>query len=299
MVQLTAEIADQVQAACAASAQQIADALSRALDVSVEITAGEIQKFRFDDEARGFDGSGLLIVMRFGDVGAVAVLPESSGLLPPWCASLDATGESKLATLGQELSVLLVPDDLLADEFQAVHVERLSEQLQQLGFADGACLVPLDVTANERQATLSFIWPATDFRQLDKASAEPEQAPAASGAGESETPAANAGRATPHNIPADDPFGVLPPYSRSLLRIRLPLVVKLARTRQSIRDIVELTPGTIVKFDKPCDEMLDLEVGGKPIARGECVKVGDKFGLRINSMILPSERFQTLQPPPS
>jgi hypothetical protein len=37
--------------------------------------------------------------------------------------------------------------------------------------------------------------------------------------------------------------------------------------------------------------MLDLEAGGIPIAAGEAVKVGDKFGLRITSIRLPEERL--------
>ena len=34
-----------------------------------------------------------------------------------------------------------------------------------------------------------------------------------------------------------------------------------------------------------------MEIGGLSVATGEAVKVGDKFGLRVNAMILPEERF--------
>lgn len=84
----------------------------------------------------------------------------------------------------------------------------------------------------------------------------------------------------------------LPPYARSLLRIKVPVVVTLARKTQSVGKILELGPGSIIQFDKSCEEMLDLEVGGRPVATGEAVKVGDKFGLRINSIVLPDERFR-------
>jgi flagellar motor switch protein FliN/FliY len=90
-----------------------------------------------------------------------------------------------------------------------------------------------------------------------------------------------------------DPLGFsrLPPYSRSLLRIRVPVTVTLAATKQPVQRILELGPGTIIQFDKPCDEMLTLEVGNQSVAVGEAVKVGDKFGLRITSITLPGERF--------
>jgi flagellar motor switch protein FliN len=84
-------------------------------------------------------------------------------------------------------------------------------------------------------------------------------------------------------------------YSRSLLKVRVPVTVTLASKKQAIGKITELVPGSIIAFDKSCDEMLDLEVSGHPIAEGECVKVGDKFGLRVTSLILPDEQMQTLR----
>ena len=83
----------------------------------------------------------------------------------------------------------------------------------------------------------------------------------------------------------------LPPYSRSLLKIKVPVTVTLASTKQSVGQIMELIPGTILQFEKMCDEPLGLEVGGQRVAEGETVKVGDKFGLRVTSIVLPDERF--------
>ena len=83
--------------------------------------------------------------------------------------------------------------------------------------------------------------------------------------------------------PADvsgGPLTDLPVYARGLLKIRVPVRVTLAAQRKSIQEIIELGPGSIVKFDKTCDEPLELSVGDRPIATGEVVKVGDKFGLR-------------------
>jgi flagellar motor switch protein FliN len=88
----------------------------------------------------------------------------------------------------------------------------------------------------------------------------------------------------------------LPPYSRSLLKIRVPLSVTLAEKKQPLGQILEIGPGSILQFEKSCEEMLDLNVSNLAIARGEAVKVGDKFGLRVTSLILPSERFKAVQP---
>jgi flagellar motor switch protein FliN len=42
--------------------------------------------------------------------------------------------------------------------------------------------------------------------------------------------------------------------------------------------------------------MLELEAGNCKIAAGEAVKVGDKFGLRIASIVPPDERFVAIKP---
>jgi flagellar motor switch protein FliN/FliY len=86
-----------------------------------------------------------------------------------------------------------------------------------------------------------------------------------------------------------------PGYTRSLLRIQVPVVVKLAEKKQQLGRILELGPGMIIQFSKSCDEMLDLEVGNRSIAQGEVVKVGDKFGLRVTNIVLPGERFLSVK----
>ena len=74
------------------------------------------------------------------------------------------------------------------------------------------------------------------------------------------------------------------------------MIVTLAEKRQVLGRIVELGPGSIIQFEKSCDETLQLVVGGHTVACGEVVKVGDKFGLRITSMVMPGERFQKVMP---
>jgi flagellar motor switch/type III secretory pathway protein FliN len=89
----------------------------------------------------------------------------------------------------------------------------------------------------------------------------------------------------------------LPQYTRSLLHIQVPVIVTLAAKKQPVAQVLELGPGSIIHFDKSCEEMLDLSVGDRRIAQGEAVKVGDKFGLRITSLILPDERFKPIAAP--
>lgn len=74
-------------------------------------------------------------------------------------------------------------------------------------------------------------------------------------------------------------------YRYSVLQICTPVTVTLARKRESLHRILNLVPGSMLTFEAHCDEPLSLEAGGHPIARGETVKIGDKFGLRIREML--------------
>lgn len=94
-------------------------------------------------------------------------------------------------------------------------------------------------------------------------------------------------------------LATLPPYSRSLLKIQVPVKVTLASKRQPIGRVLELAPGTILHFGKPCDDPLTLCVGTRPVAVGETVKIGEKFGLRITSMVMPDEYFAPIAPSPA
>ncbi len=81
------------------------------------------------------------------------------------------------------------------------------------------------------------------------------------------------------------------PYCRSLLHVEVPVVVTLASKKMPVEQIVKLVPGVMIQFDKPCDSPMTLELRDHPLAEGEVVKIGDKFGIRINEILRPAERF--------
>jgi D-beta-D-heptose 7-phosphate kinase/D-beta-D-heptose 1-phosphate adenosyltransferase len=85
------------------------------------------------------------VILTVGGAGLAIVLPESSGVLPDWYAAPDITGESKLSTLAQELSMLLIPETLAADKFEAHRVASIQSALASAGVAADASLVTIDV----------------------------------------------------------------------------------------------------------------------------------------------------------
>ena len=97
-------------------------------------------------------------------------------------------------------------------------------------------------------------------------------------------------------MPQHRRFEDLPGYARSVLKVKVPVATILARAKKPIKTVLELGVGSIIQFDKSCDEMLDIEVGQTiVIAAAEAVKVGDKFGFRVSSVTLPEERFRRVE----
>ncbi|MEZ5743498.1 MAG: flagellar motor switch protein FliN [Sphingomonadaceae bacterium] len=63
--------------------------------------------------------------------------------------------------------------------------------------------------------------------------------------------------------------------------IEVRVSVELGQTDMTLRDAMALSTGSVVTLDRLTDELLDVMVNGKLIARGEVVAQGDRFGLRI------------------
>ena len=59
------------------------------------------------------------------------------------------------------------------------------------------------------------------------------------------------------------------------------LTVELGRTEMKLKDVLTLSEESVVMLDRQTDELLDVMVNGRLIAKGEVVSQGDRFGLRI------------------
>jgi flagellar motor switch protein FliN/FliY len=69
-----------------------------------------------------------------------------------------------------------------------------------------------------------------------------------------------------------------------ILRLQVPVIVKLAERRLSMMEVLRLGVGAIIEFARSSDEPLELLINNKPIGVGEAVKVGENFGLRLTQI---------------
>jgi len=70
-----------------------------------------------------------------------------------------------------------------------------------------------------------------------------------------------------------------------IMDVPLEVAVVLGRTRKSIKEILEFSPGTIIELDKLAGEPIDVMVNQKLVAKGEVVVIEESFGIRITEII--------------
>jgi len=67
--------------------------------------------------------------------------------------------------------------------------------------------------------------------------------------------------------------------------VEMGVTVELGRTRMLVRDILELSPGSVIELDRAAGAPIDVLVNGTLIARGEVVVIDEEFGIRITEVI--------------
>lgn len=80
-----------------------------------------------------------------------------------------------------------------------------------------------------------------------------------------------------------------------LMDIPLKVTVELGRTQRQIKDILELSQGSIIELDKLAGEPVDILVNNKLIAKGEVVVIDENFGVRVTDILSQWDRIQKLQ----
>ncbi|MBO8162464.1 MAG: flagellar motor switch phosphatase FliY [Brevibacillus sp.] len=95
---------------------------------------------------------------------------------------------------------------------------------------------------------------------------------------------------TPERMPMPDERNL-----NLLLDIPLQVTVELGRTKKLIKEILDLSAGSIVQLDKLAGEPVDILVNNKLIAKGEVVVIDENFGVRVTDIISQWDRVQKLQ----
>ena len=72
-----------------------------------------------------------------------------------------------------------------------------------------------------------------------------------------------------------------------VLDVALNVTLRFGQRQLSLREVLDLSSGSVVELDRQVDEPVDLFLDGKVIARGEAVIIDGNYGMRITQVLQP------------
>ncbi len=70
-----------------------------------------------------------------------------------------------------------------------------------------------------------------------------------------------------------------------VLDVHVSLALEVGRAQMSIRDFLQLAPGSVVQLERPAGDALDVFVNNRLVAHGEVVMVNDRYGVRFTEAV--------------
>lgn len=80
-----------------------------------------------------------------------------------------------------------------------------------------------------------------------------------------------------------------------LLDVELGVTLRFGERRLLLREILELSSGSVVELDRQVHEPVDLLVDERLVARGEVVIVGGNYGLRVTEVASTANRMNAIR----
>ena len=192
-------------------------------------------------------------------------------------------------TIGQEAPVDMVQLSVLSEARSQVNSLLAVEPPANSGMGSIDEPAPMPALTDFDSPTVSKPQPATASRPM------PQAAPAQSSGGRMDVEPVTV---RPVEFTSFDRqpniFGEENKNLELVMDVTLNLTVELGKTEISIKDVLELTRGSVIELDRVAGEPVDLLANGKLIAKGEVVVIEDNFGLRITSIVSPADRLRGL-----
>jgi len=69
-----------------------------------------------------------------------------------------------------------------------------------------------------------------------------------------------------------------------LLDVQLAMTMRFGAKKLLLREVLDLSPGSVVELDRKIQEPVDLLLDGRLVARGEVVVIDGKYGLRVTDV---------------
>jgi flagellar motor switch protein FliN/FliY len=79
-----------------------------------------------------------------------------------------------------------------------------------------------------------------------------------------------------------------------LMDVQLPVSIRFGETEMVLEDVVKLGIGSVIELSSGGDQLVELVVNNRTLARGEIVTVDGFYGIRITEITSAGERFKSL-----
>ena len=76
--------------------------------------------------------------------------------------------------------------------------------------------------------------------------------------------------------------------------LTVPIRIRFGRVTLRLEDALKLKPGSVVEVQQADDQLADIFVNDRVIARGEVLIVDENFAVRVESIAKPSDRLGSL-----
>jgi len=284
MAEFTSAEMPQVLAACRENLAGIAEGYNQCFLTESQLSLCELQSVS-DSIPEEISGPGLLLTFQFGAVYVHVTIPQSLPI-PDWCREPGVSEVSRLQTLPVEWSINLFPMEWESEASTYQYVEDLAAALQTCEPAPDSSLIKFAVGEDPTGPGFYIIGPAANTYAAP-APAEPEPA----------TPSATSKPALPPPELSPEEARERDDRARRIAQVMnmpVPIVVVMAEKKIELGKLLTMGPGTIISFNKSCDDLLDLCVNNRAICSGEAVKIGEKFGLKINELQSTAERLKAM-----
>jgi flagellar motor switch protein FliN/FliY len=79
-----------------------------------------------------------------------------------------------------------------------------------------------------------------------------------------------------------------------IMVIPVEIKVEVGNSRLTIREVLNLAPGSIIELDRTAGSPADLIVNGTAVGQGDVVVVDESYGIRITKLVKPEDRINSL-----
>jgi flagellar motor switch protein FliN/FliY len=80
----------------------------------------------------------------------------------------------------------------------------------------------------------------------------------------------------------------------------VPMTVEaiLGTTELTVKEVLEITPGSLVELERAYGEPVDIFLNGRLVARGDVVIIGDNFGVKITEILVSGDEMGSISSAP-